>query len=99
MKLSHLQSPCWEGLSPHCYETKTRYQLAQIKTPVEPITKFCQVPVEVFLTDGMKCSSQRVLWIADNGVKPLEFRDFDTIRTTSADDCRKVISSSADGLP
>jgi hypothetical protein len=49
MKLSHLQNPRRERLSSHGYETKSRYQLTQIKAPVESIAKFCQIPWGMFL--------------------------------------------------
>jgi len=48
MKLSHLQDPRRVGLSSHSYETKSWYQLTQIKAPVEPIAKFCQIPGKCF---------------------------------------------------
>jgi hypothetical protein len=86
MNLSHLQDPCRAGLISHGYETKSRYQLTQIKAPVELITKFCQIPRGMFIADGMEGSSQRVIHITDNGADPLEFRNLDTIRATSRDD-------------
>jgi hypothetical protein len=98
MKLSHLQNPRRERLSSHGYETKSRYQLAQIKAPVEPITKFCQIPGEMFFADSMAGSSQRVLHVTDYGVDPFEFRDLHTFRATSGDDCGMVIASSANGI-
>jgi hypothetical protein len=73
------------------------YQPAQIKAPVEPITKFCQIPGEMLFADSMEGSSQRVLHVTDYGVDQFEFRDFDIIRATSGDDCGMVIAGSADG--
>ena len=98
MKLSHLQNPRREGLCSHGNEEEPWYQLPQIEAPVEPITKFCQIPREMLLADCMECPSQRVLHIADNGIEPLEFRDLDTVRATAGDDCGMVIPGSADCL-
>lgn len=98
MKLSQLQNACWKWLSPYCYETKTCYQLSQIEASVEPVTKLCQIPMEMFLADGMKGSPQRVLYVADDGIDPLELRDLDAGRAAAGDDYRVVIPGSAEGL-
>jgi hypothetical protein len=54
MKLSHLQNPCREGLNFRGYETISRDQLTQIKAPVEPKTKFCQLPGKCFVMRSLK---------------------------------------------
>ena len=95
MKLSNFQNSSREGLHSHGYEIKPCYQLPQIETPVEPVGKLCEISQEMFLTDCMKCLSQRVLHIADNGDEPLELSDLYIVRASTNDDRNMVIPSSA----
>lgn len=92
MKLSHLQNTCRKWLSPDGYETKTRYQLTQIESSVEPITKLCQISGKMFLANGMKGSPQRVFYITNYGIDPFELRDLDTIGTTTSDNYFMITS-------
>ena len=98
MKLSHFQNMCWKRSSPDGHKTKARYQLAQIKTPVEPITKLCEIPMEMLLADSMKGTSQRVFHVTDDGINPFELWDLNTVRAAAGKNYLVYMAGSADCL-
>ena len=98
MKLSRFYDARWQGRCPHRHIAKSRDQLAKIKAPVESITKLGKIPVKMSLADCMKGAPQRVLDVADDGVDPIEFRDFDTLRSASGDNHAMIMTSVFNGV-
>ena len=98
MKLSRFYDVRRKRRCPHGNIAKSRDQLPEIKAPVESITKLGKIAVKMSVADCMKGAAQRVLDVADESVDPIEFGDFDALRSASGDNHAMIMTSVFNGV-